>query len=264
VMDLDADRSLLRWLGQRGFRAMLVDWGAPDAASKDLDLAGHVTEMLLPALAVVGKPMHLVGYCLGGVLAAAAAQLLPVRSLTLIATPWHFARYPAVSRAQLSALWESQRAAVHALGVLPMELLQSAFWSLDPQRTVSKFAALADYADDDPRLAGFTVLEDWANSGDPLTAGAGRDLFERLIGDDITGERQWQVGGVTVDPALLRCPTQQITAADDRIAPAATACDAIPAIACPSGHVGMMVGSRAERGCWEPLARWLEGTAEAR
>jgi polyhydroxyalkanoate synthase subunit PhaC len=257
VMDLAPDKSLLRWLGAQGFRPRLVDWGEPTLAERELDLAGHVEQKLLPTLAALGEPVHLVGYCLGGVLALAAAQLSQVQSLTMIATPWHFARYPDAARQQLAALWALQGPAVEQIGLLPMELLQTAFWNLDPERTVAKFAALADYAVDDPRLANFVRLEDWANAGAPLIAAAGRDLFERLIRDDASGNGAWRVGGQLINPATLPCRARQLTAANDRIAPAATACDSIPAIACPSGHVGMMVGSGAEDGCWVPLRDWL-------
>jgi polyhydroxyalkanoate synthase len=257
IMDLDADRSLLRWLGARGFRAMLPDWGAPGPEDAGRDLAGHVTDRLLPALAAIGEPVHLVGYCLGGVLAMAAACLHPVRSLSLIATPWHFAGYGEEARRDLAALWASNSAASAQLGVLPMEVLQSAFWGLDPERSVAKFAALAGRANDDPALVAFARLEDWANGGAPLTHAAGRDLFERLIAADCTGTNGWTVGGRLVDPGALTCPARQFTASADRIAPAATAARAIAATPCPSGHVGMMVGSRAAQGCWEPLHQWI-------
>lgn len=260
IMDLDADRSLLQWLGNRDFRAILLDWGYPTPADSRRDMAAHVTDRLLPALSAIGEPVHLVGYCLGGVLATAAAALHPVRSLSLIATPWHFAGYSEQARAELLALWMQNRDQIGSMGLLPMEILQSAFWSLDPVRSVAKFAELSACADDDPKLMAFARLEDWANSGAPLTQAAGRDLFESLIGEDQTGNGGWRVGGQVIDPAALRCRGHQFTAANDRIAPATCAAQALPATACPSGHVGMMVGRKAERGCWEPLAQWLSTT----
>ncbi len=258
VMDLDRDRSLLRWLGANGHRALLLDWGTPTPADANRDLAAHVTEHLLPALTALGEPVHLVGYCLSGVLAMAAAPLASVHSLSLIATPWHFDAYPATSRATLAAMWKAQRSAAETLGLLPLELLQTAFWSLDPERTVHKFAALADLDDDDPVLIRFARLEDWANGGAALAAAAGRDLFKRLLQDDETGRGLWTVGGECIDPSALGCRAHQFTAAADQIAPAETACRVIPSTACPSGHVGMMVGSQAMRGCWEPLADWIK------
>ncbi len=256
VLDLDAERSLLAYLGTIGRRAMLVDWGTPAPADAKLDIAGHIETLLLPLLADIGEPVHLVGYCLGGTMSVAAAQLAPVRSLTLLATPWRFAQYPATARTELGILWQNNRAVVDVLGLMPIELLQTAFWSLDPERTLAKYAALADLAADDPALAAFAALEDWANDGAPLTAAAADDLFVRLIASDEPGRGVWRVGGETIDPARLTCPAFQITASNDRIAPAATASEAIREQASDSGHVGIVVGSRAESQCWRPLLDW--------
>jgi polyhydroxyalkanoate synthase len=260
VLDLREGRSLLAWLGAAGFRAMLLDWGHPDATEAGRDIAGHVESALLPLLDDIGEPAHLVGYCLGGTMTMAAAALRPVRSLALLATPWRFAGYPDESRAALMRLWQENGDAVEQIGLMPIELLQTAFWSLDPQRTVAKYAALAGRAADDPHVAAFAALEDWANEGAPLTAAAGRDLLERFVGRDDPGLGAWRCGDVPIDPAQLPARAMQFVAHEDRIAPARTASDALPIRPCPSGHVGMIVGGAALEGCWKPLRDWLVAT----
>ncbi len=267
VLDLDSDRSLLGYIGDAGYRAMLLDWGVPGSDDSAQDIAGHIEQLLLPLLATIGEPVHLVGYCLGGTMALAAAALRPVRSLTMLATPWHFARYPADAATALAGLWQQHRDTVDALGVMPVELLQTAFWGIDPDRTLAKYAALADgaadraaadgSADGAADLAAFVALEDWANDGAPLTAAAAHDLFEHFIAADDPGGGRWRVGGMAIAPERLTAPALQLTACNDRIAPAPTASGAIRAIACPSGHVGMVVGRRARAGCWQPLLDWI-------
>ncbi len=69
VMDLTPRRSLLRHLLREGHDAYLLDWGEPDAADRDSDLADHVESQLLPILAHFSRPPILIGYCLGGTLA---------------------------------------------------------------------------------------------------------------------------------------------------------------------------------------------------
>lgn len=257
VLDLDEQRSLLGWLAAAGFDAMLLDWGTPRPDEQQLSIAGHVESYLLPLLQQLAEPVHLVGYCLGGTMTMAAARNASVRSLTLMATPWHFGRYPADARSALGQLWKRQEAQVQTMGLMPMEMLQTAFWGLDPDRTVSKFAALAGRSIDDPVVTGFAALEDWANDGAPLTAAAGEDLFARLMGEDMTGVGEWRVGGELIRPGDITVPMRHFVARNDRIAPAETAPDGVEAIPCPSGHVGMITGSRAREGCWEPLAEWL-------
>ena len=258
VLDLDEKRSLVRFIATRGYRALLLDWGSPTSDEADLDIAGHVERYLLPLITQVGEPVHLVGYCLGGTMAIAAAALVQPRSLTLLATPWHYSRYPRDASDRLSAMWRETRPSVEAMGLMPMEMLQPAFWSLDRERSVAKYAALTGLAEDAPAVVTFAQLEDWANDGAPLTRAVADDLFERFIAEDRPGSGRWAVGGCSIDPAAIGCPTLHFVASNDRIAPSETAPDAIRTTACPSGHVGMIVGSRAAESCWTPLTNWLD------
>ncbi len=207
ILDLDHERSLLAWLSGQGFRAMLLDWGSPADTEQSCDIGGHVEHYLLPLLNKLGEPAHLVGYCLGGTMSMAAASHYPARSLSLMATPWHYGAYPEDAREGLGKLWARNADAVAAFGVLPMEILQTAFWNLDPRRTVAKFAALADREPTDPVVTGFALLEDWANAGAPLTLGAAYDLFHNFIGDDLPGRNLWRVGDRQIDPTTLTMPS---------------------------------------------------------
>src|SRR5205085_1045238 len=148
VLDM-GERSLLRWLAARGRRVLLLDWGWPGPDRHALTVAGHVEAITLPLMEALGEPLDLVGYCLGGTMALAAAQLGPARSVATLAAPWHFKGFPAESREKLAHLWAGAALAVEALGVLPIDLLQPAFRPVDPARTAPKlqeFPTLANHA----------------------------------------------------------------------------------------------------------------------
>jgi polyhydroxyalkanoate synthase len=258
VLDM-GDRSLLRWLSGRGRRVLLLDWGWPGPERREMSVAGHVEQILLPLLAALGEPAILAGYCLGGTMALAAAGPSGAPGVATIAAPWHFHGFPAGSRQGLIELWDGARPTVEALGLLPMEVLQSAFWSLDPGRTVAKFEAFADLQGEEART--FVMLEDWANDGPPISAAAGREMFEDLLGADVTGTGRWCVAGRVVDPPALPCPVLDIVSTTDRIVPAGTAHGAGERLDLALGHVGMIVGSRARAALWEPLDAWLSRIA---
>ncbi|HEX8528292.1 alpha/beta fold hydrolase [Allosphingosinicella sp.] len=259
VLDLSEERSLLRWLAGRGHRVLLLDWGWPDGTRRKLSVAGHVEQILLPLMGGLGERPALVGYCLGGTIALAAAQLGGVRSVATIAAPWRFSGFPDEARSRLAGLWARSKPTAEALGVLPMEVLQSAFWSLDPARTVAKFEAFA-YAEDD-KAGDFVALEDWANDGPPLAGAAALELFQHLFGEDRPGRGEWLVGGEPIDPTLLPCPFLNVVSTVDRIVPDASAAPAGERLELDLGHVGMIVGRRARDALWEPLADWLSRTA---
>jgi polyhydroxyalkanoate synthase len=260
VLDLAPHNSLLGHLAASGLRPLLVDWGMPGPDELNLDLAGHVEARLLPLVEGLGEPVALAGYCLGGTLAlAAAARTARVTRLALLAAPWRFTGYSDAARAAMGALWRNAAPLAAPLGALPMDMLQPAFWSLDPQALVSKFERFATLPDG-PESDAFVALEDWANDGPPLALPAAHGLAEDLYGADRTGQGQWEVGGSAVDPAALRIPLLDIVATRDRIVPPASALSAgggFTALAVDAGHVGMVVGSRAPNLLWEPLARWL-------
>lgn len=245
ILDLDREASLAEALTGQG-RVLLLDWGP--AKQRLLSLTGHVRERLLPLLDSLGEPAALVGYCLGGTLALAAGSGTRTRGVATLAAPWHFRGYGPASRAAVVRLRDEAWAASRSLGALPMEVMQAAFWSLDPDRTVAKFAAFGALAPGSIQARRFVALEDWANGGEALPLAAASELVDDLFKADRSGSGDWF--------ALPACPTLHLTASNDRIVPAATVAPG-ERIDLPAGHVGMIVGRRAPELLHRPLKEWL-------
>ena len=119
ILDLDSEVSLTSAIAAMGRRALLLDWGKADERS-GLSVAGHVEQLLLPLLRSISEPIALIGYCLGGTMAIAGANLSPVERVVTLAAPWNFARYPESSHRALQDMWRHSEVAAHALGALPM------------------------------------------------------------------------------------------------------------------------------------------------
>jgi polyhydroxyalkanoate synthase subunit PhaC len=263
VLDLARGNSLLRWLARQGMRPMLVDWGTPGPADRAEDVTAHVEQLLLPLLQSLNRPPVLAGYCLGGTMAIAAANCLPVAGVALIAAPWRFAGY-ADQLEPISALWDEAHAACEALGLVPMEVLQAGFWQLDPARTVAKFERFGRLAPESADARAFVALEDWANAGAPLPFAAGRQLFDDFLIADLPGRGRWEVCGRPVSPEALDCPMLSFVSTTDRIVPAASAADFGTSHALAQGHVGMVAGGRARHSLWQPLADWISALPRTR
>ncbi|RYY42956.1 MAG: alpha/beta hydrolase [Sphingomonadales bacterium] len=264
VLDLAEDNSLLRWLATQGLRPLLVDWGSPGPEARAEGLDHHIERLLFPLLDSLGEPPLLVGYCLGGTLALAAASLRPLRGVATIAAPWRFSRYGDLARAAIAAQWDAAQPACQALGLVPMEVLQSGFWQLDPARTVAKFQKFAGVEPGSAAARSFVALEDWANGGAPLTYAVGQQMFERFFAGDRPGRGRWWVGGTRILPSRLACPAIEFISATDRIVPAASAIGLPEQRVLRSGHVGMVVGGRARAELWEPLRDWLIAAAHTK
>jgi polyhydroxyalkanoate synthase subunit PhaC len=244
ILDLDEEVSLAAAVARMGRRALLLDWGKAKQRA-ELDVAGHIKHLLLPLLRSINEPAALIGYCLGGTMAIAAANLVECERVITLAAPWQFSRYPEHSRTALQDMWRHSQAASRELGALPMELLQASFWSLDPERTVRKFAEFGELDPTSAEAHRFVDLEDWANEGEPLPYPAARELIEDLFGGDLSGSGAWKVASTEVIDDLP-VPLLNLTADRDHIAPAVTAAGA-ERIGIDAGHVGMIVGSARNR-----------------
>ena len=257
ILDLGGGMSLGAYLAGRGHDVWLIDWGSPSPEDADMGLAGHVEKLLLPLIAQLDRPPIVLGYCLGGTLAIAAAQLCRARALAAIATPWDFSAYPDDSRGDIAALWAQHRGACEQLGMVPMEVMQSGFWNLDPARTIRKYAAYARFPEGSAAANAFVTVEDWANEGAPLTLQAGRDLFEKLYQANETASGHWRVGGEVISLDALHCPTLSAASPTDRIVPAGASPVLAEHLDLSLGHVGMIVSRRAPEMLWRPLSDWI-------
>jgi len=244
ILDLDEQVSLTAAIAEMGPNVLLLDWGKADERA-DLTVAGHIEQLLLPLLRSIGEPVALIGYCLGGTMAIAAANLIAVERVVTLAAPWNFARYPERSQRALQDMWRHSKATAKSLGALPMEVLQAAFWSLDPERTVRKFAEFARLDPGSADARRFIELEEWANEGEPLPYPAAKELVEKLFGCDVPGTGRWTVAGRAAN-GELDVSALHLTAERDLIAPPQTVAFG-EVVAIPSGHVGMIVGSARHR-----------------
>ncbi len=258
ILDIDHDASLMRYLSHQGFDPVLLHWGKtlPEHADENIDT--YITDYLVPLLQSQNSPVHLVGYCLGGLLAMAASCITPVKSLTLIAPPWKFDGYSDQRREDLSALWAANKASCETIGLVPMEIIQSGFWTLSGGGLFNKYARLAGLDPESDRLQRFVAIEDWANGGAPLPYAFARQLFEDFYTDNMPGKGGWRVSGCTITPEAVQVPAIEFASCSDAIVPLASSPAMPNRTVLNAGHVGMVIGSGAKSKLWMQIGLWLK------
>jgi polyhydroxyalkanoate synthase subunit PhaC len=265
VLDLAEGGSMLRWLAAAGVRPLLLDWGWPGAAERGFTLTDYIAGRLERALAAAPRRLVLAGYCMGGLLALAAALRQPsrFRGLALLATPWDFHGAGAERAVLLARTLPLLEPMLSFSASLPTDCLQMLFSGLDPFGVGAKYRSFARLDPGSARARLFVALEDWLNDGVPLAAPVAREALSGWYGANTPGRGIWRVAGLAVDPSALRMPAFVAVPWRDRIVPPESArplAELIPGSvlhAPQAGHIGMVAGSSAETALWGPLRDWI-------
>ncbi|MBI5513030.1 MAG: alpha/beta fold hydrolase [Deltaproteobacteria bacterium] len=270
VLDLQPGRSFAEYLVSRGHEVFILDWGTPGPEDRHLTFDDVCDGYLGRAVrwCAKGAPRgkaHLLGYCLGGTLAAVHAAARPERvaSLVALAAPVRFddtgllSRWSRVPTVDLGAL-------VEALGNVPWQLMQSAFHMLRPTLSLSKAAQLLDRAWDDEFLDGFLALETWGNDNVSFPGAAFRQYIQHLYREDALVKGTLTLGGRPARLEGIRCPTLAITFEHDTIVPVSSAAALLDHLTVPDrerihlsgGHVGAVVSRKAAQTLWPRVSAW--------
>jgi polyhydroxyalkanoate synthase len=270
VLDLTAEKSLLRAMAAHGLRPYLVDWGTPNAEERQFDTTAYVAR-LERALAFLAKRARrspaVMGYCMGGTLAVALAARQPrrVAGLALLAAPWDF-HADKTGHAFLLSAGPLLAEMADRVGELPIDILQTLFWSLDPWLAVKKFGRFLGMDPGREQTREFVLLEDWLNEGAPLAGPTARECLIGWYGDNLPGTNKWVVGGRRIVPSKIKTPALVMIPSGDRIVPPLSAAALVEPrrglknatrVDLPLGHIGMVVSGRAPQLCWTPLIDWL-------
>ncbi|MGR3723338.1 alpha/beta fold hydrolase [Abyssibius alkaniclasticus] len=272
IMDLTPETSAMGRLAAAGLHPYLLDWGAlgPDEAGFGIQ---HYVARARAALAHIG-PACLLGYCMGGTVAAglAARSSENIRGLVTLGAPWDFTAGGGV-RSQLRLLYgQHDGAAARALlgglaetyGCIPAALFQSLFAALTPLAFATKFRRFAELPANSPAETCFVALEDWLADGIAMSAPAAQELLLDWHLGNAPQLGNWQLEGGPVRAQNLTCPTLVVAGSHDTIAPAAGAlalARAAPkatAFTAPTGHVGLITSARAAPVLWQRVCSFVQ------
>jgi polyhydroxyalkanoate synthase len=210
VLDLTAEKSLMRALAAAGLRPYLVDWARPTPRN-GASISPPTWRGWSARVAFVGKRARrspaVMGYCMGGTLAVApggapAAQggeARAARSTLGLPRRQGGPGLPAVDG-------PAARAAGRQLGELPVDVLQTLFWSVDPWLAMKKFRRFLGMDPQAIPARDFVLLEDWLNEGAPLAGPTARDCLLGWYGDNLPGTGKWTSAASASCRARSRSP----------------------------------------------------------
>jgi polyhydroxyalkanoate synthase len=272
--DLRRGCSLVEYLVANGHPTYLVDYGEISFADRSLGIEHWIDAVIPDAMRAVtadaGKrPVHLVGWSLGGIMALLVAADDPRRriaSVTMVGSPFDVTQVPLVApfRPLLNIGGGfGLTFAYRALGGAPAYLVQRAYELAAFEKYVTKPLVMARNIGDRDFLAQIEAVDHFMGS---MLAYPGRtfgQLFHRMIRGNELARGEFDVGGRTVRVADARAPVLSIAGRDDGIAPKPSVhhiAALIPDVelsTAPGGHLGVLTGRAARRTTWPTIHDFL-------
>jgi polyhydroxyalkanoate synthase len=263
VLDLCPQASLAAALAGAGLEVYCLDWGVPGDEDRFLEW-DDVLGRLWRALRVVrrrGRTSHvsLLGYCLGGTLAAITAALDPsIGALVNLAGPIDFEKGGMLTHLTSPRWFDAD--AIAAAGNPSAWMLQSGFVALRPTLELKKRLRAFDPADTRTE-----ALEAWAADNVPFPAAAYARYVRELYQENALVRGTHRVAGRLVDLGAIRCPVLTVVADGDTICPPKAAlalherCTSadVRALTIPGGHVGAVVGKKSAATLYPALAAFF-------
>jgi polyhydroxyalkanoate synthase subunit PhaC len=280
ILDLLPGSSSVEFLRAQGFDVYLLDWGVPDHLDAENTLETYVDEYLPRAVGAVlresgAAELTMVGYCLGGVLAAlyaAGHEDERVRNLVLLATPVDFnAMGPMVAALQEGRLGPDD--IVDESGNVPADVLYSGFFMMAPTTVVAQNATLLEHLWNDEFVAGYQAVAQWTRDQVPFPGAAMRQLVEDFIRGNRLMDGTLRLGGRRIDLRRTNANVLNAMAEKDRVVPRAAAEPAIRLVGRPErreemilagGHATFGTGRAAFKHTLPRLSEWIAAHSDAR
>ena len=284
--DLRRGCSLVEHLVTEGRPTYLVEYGAVSFRDRALGMEHWIDEVVPTAIREVsahagGRPVHVVGWSLGGIfslLTAADSPDLPIASVTVVGSPFDVSLVPLVAPLRpLLNLTEGRGLITRAyqlMGGAPKPLVKWAFQLSSFQKLVTKPLAVATHIDDADFLAQLEAVDRFM---DNMIAYPGRtfgQLYHRFVKGNALVKGELELDGRTISVADVSAPVLVFAGANDGIAPVPAVKAVVPLLTgsrevrfeiVPGGHLGMLTGRAARSSTWAVLDEWIaQWSSEAR
>lgn len=273
ILDLQADRSVVRQLMKRGFDVYLIDWGIPTAADRTLRLQDYVCGLMKNVANFVcnhsGSPkLNLLGYCMGGTMSTMYTALYPeqIKNLILMAAPIDFGGDEGLLNVWTREEYFDVDGLVDAFGNCPGSFLQTSFQVMKPiQNYVEKYIGFAEKLDDDAYLENYFAMERWANDNIPVAGETFREFVKHLYQQNQLVMGEFKLKDTPVKLQNITCPILTLVAEQDHLVPPnATlaikhyvSSKFVHHMSINAGHIGLAVSSKAHKQLWPDAAMWI-------
>ena len=276
--DLRRGCSLVEHFVTGGRPTYLLEYGEVSFRNRNLGMEHWIDEVVPTAIREVsahagGRPVHVIGWSLGGIfslLSAADQPDLPIASLTTVGSPIDVSLVPLVAPLRPLLNWFNGRGPLtkgyQLLGGAPKPVVKWAFQLSSFQKLVTKPLALASHIDDTEFLAQIEAVDRFT---DNMIAYPGRtfgQLYHRFAKGNQLAAGDFELDDRTIRLGEIKVPVLVFGGSTDGIAPVPAVKAVVPLLAgspevrfeiVPGGHLGMLTGRAARHTTWVVMDEWI-------
>jgi polyhydroxyalkanoate synthase len=287
TFDLMPQRSLVRYMVAAGFKTYLVDWGKPGKTHAGLNLQDYSYTMLGTALEKIrrhsaSKDLSLMGWCMGGLLCLLHQGQVKdrhIRNIITVASPIDLSSGSGViggvagvaqalnAPAQLISNYTNIRlntldpARFHT----PPWLTTLAFKLTDPLSSVTTYWDLLTRLWDREFVESHSTTSHYLNNMLMYPGGVLKDMAVKVVGENQLASGKVEVGDNIAELDAITSNLLVFAGETDQLVPAAVAEQSVAIVAsrdkefriAPGGHMGVILGSRAQKAVWAESVEWL-------
>ena len=231
ILDLNPEKSFIRWAVAQGLTVFVISWVNPDARHADKSFDAYMREGIFAALEAVEaatgeREVSAIGYCVGGTLLAMTLGYMAktgdrrIASATLFTTQVDF-RHAGdlqvfVDEPQVAAVEEEMR----IRGFLDGRMMATAFNMLRPNDLIWRYVVDVYLKGRSPMA--FDLLY-WNSDSTRMSAANHSFYLRNCYLENNLSQGRMQIEGVRIDLKKVTIPIYNLAAKEDHIAPAISA-----------------------------------------
>ena len=287
TFDLMPQRSLVRYMVARGFKVYLVDWGKPAKEHAHLGLLDYSRDMMGVALEKVrrhsgSKDLSMMGWCMGGLfclLYQGLTQDKHLRNIVTVASPIDLETGKGVismvagvaqamdGPAKLVSNYSNFRLNTldPARLSMPDWLTTLVFKMTDPVGSVTTYWDLVTHLRDREFVESHSTTADYLNNMLRYPGGVVRDMASGVVNENQLAGGRVHIGESVAELDRIKCNLLAFAGKTDILVPPEVASGIVDVVAsadkefreAPGGHMGVIIGSKAQKAVWADSADWL-------
>ncbi len=290
TFDLLPHRSLVKYMAACGFKTYLIDWGKPTKKHAHLGLQDYAETMMGEALETIRqhsgcKEVSLMGWCMGGLISLIYMGLTKdpkVKNLVTVASPIDLrggGLATGVAQALNVPAQMIRRYTDFQLHVLDPSILSAppwlttlAFKLTDPLSSVTTYWDLITRLWDREFVESHTTTSNYLNNMLLYPGGVVQDMAVKVAVDNKLASGEIEIGDKLAELNKISCSMLVFAGETDSLVPPSIAERIMDVVASqdkafyvvPGGHMGVILGSRAQQAVWAEAASWLQARDSSR